>query len=739
MVFKKVHYKKQILISFFIVALVSAFSLQSTASGWITFTSFKEVREMKIINDTLWAVTSGGLLAIDDPNQPGLTFNNQDGLGTNNLTDIIQDADGQKWIAGLGRLIRFDADNSRQFLFFDNDENLFPLYKVVDDGEFLWVGTDIGLVLFSKNIDGGQIQESYQLFGSLNPSPAVNDILLLGDSIWLATSNGLALADRSNSTLLKSPSNWKTFDLGSNPELESAMIKNVVEQNGVIYIATDKEIFRFDNPVFTPIGMGNGVEIHRMKIDNDTVFIYYERWRAAAMDYIDNDTLAALSLDGISSPVFCGINYQGNRWVASDGIYFNNQSLFEEFVYTGLPSNDVTDITINNIGELTAGFNRITAATLENDTWIEHNFWIRSGLSKVISDSSGNPMIGTIGNGLWLVTDTGLANYDENNSTLRGNSDFPPLGLEFVYVRDMATDGKYFYAVCYRAVNDYPVAIGDLSNLDGINSWDSIGVIHGLTDAFVVSIDLLGEYIVVGSESDGVYLCYVGDNPFNTDITSRHYTRENSLLISNSVRVVRFAPDGSFWAGTNFGLSRFDEGIERFRDVNLPNTISSDVTALEFDGRGNLWIGTRDGLAFRDAATGQINIYNSLNSDLPSNRIQEITVDKSSGNIYIATDNGYTFIPSQTGQPVYNVNEVIAFPNPFVIGNNNDRLNFNFGFDGVVSIYNTAGDKIIEMSVNLPWDGKNESGEEVASGVYIFLIKSIEGQIGKGKILLVRK
>ena len=133
------------------------------------------------------------MIAITDNNQSGVTYNNQDGLGTNNITDIIEDSNGQKWITGFGRLIRFNADNSKQYMFFDNDNNLFPLYRLVDGGDFLWVGTDRGLVLFSKYIDDGQIQESYQLFGSLNPAPAVYDILLEGDSIFIATSNGLAV------------------------------------------------------------------------------------------------------------------------------------------------------------------------------------------------------------------------------------------------------------------------------------------------------------------------------------------------------------------------------------------------------------------------------------------------------------------------------------------------------------------------------------------------------------------
>ena len=129
---------------------------------WTNFTSFKYVRQMRLIGDTVYVVSSGGVLAVSDFGEQGVQYTNLDGLGTNDLTDIIRDASGQKWVTGFGRLIRFDDSNSRQYLFFDMDDNMFELHRVVDDGDYLWVGTDMGLVLFSKSIDDGQIQDSYQ-------------------------------------------------------------------------------------------------------------------------------------------------------------------------------------------------------------------------------------------------------------------------------------------------------------------------------------------------------------------------------------------------------------------------------------------------------------------------------------------------------------------------------------------------------------------------------------------------
>ncbi|HWR83414.1 MAG TPA: hypothetical protein VN285_08930, partial [Candidatus Deferrimicrobium sp.] len=134
--------------------------------NWQTLTSFKDVRRMRLIHDTLWVATSGGLLAVVDPASPGRQYTNVDGLGTVDLTDIIEDSGGQKWVTGHGRLIRFTPADSRQFLF-QKDNSLLALNCVTDDGDRLWVGTSIGLVLFSKTSDGGEIVDSYHLFGNL--------------------------------------------------------------------------------------------------------------------------------------------------------------------------------------------------------------------------------------------------------------------------------------------------------------------------------------------------------------------------------------------------------------------------------------------------------------------------------------------------------------------------------------------------------------------------------------------
>ncbi len=734
-------------ISLFVVLLVLTLAAIASArhTDWTNFTSFKNVRRLVMINDTLFVATSGGILAVTDFEQAGFQYTNLDGLGTNDITDIIEDASGQKWIAGFGRLTRFSESDSRQYLFFDIDDNLFRLDRVADDGDNLWVGTDLGLVLFSKTIDGGQIQDSYQLFADLNPSPVVYDILLVGDSIWLATSSGLAVADRSSPSLLKSPSSWTGFDISGYPELQTDTIRSVVRFAAETYIATRRGVHRLEIDIdtsFVSIPLGDEVTVHSMQVEHDTLFVYYRNSTGGHIGYlVDEAGFSNLTATGLPSAPLMGAGDGDSRWVAvADGIY-NDGGLgaYLEYAYTGIPANDISDITINSEGMISAGFRSVAFASYEDSVWNEYAIWVRQGTSVLMTDSSDNLWMGTIGNGLWFYDGDTLKNYDENNTTMRGNIDNPPTGATFVIITGLVTDGNILYATCYRALNDYPLVFCDMADLDDPSAWDSIGVGNGLTDIYVVSLDLYNGQLAVATEGNGVYVCDVGDDPYNTNVTCQHLTRENSLLISNSTQIVRYSPDGVMWVGTNFGLSRYDSGIDRFVDVALPADVSSNITSLAFDGRGNLWVGTIDGLVTLDAVTGELEVYNTLNSGIVADVINSVSYDRFTGDVYIATNSGFSYVPSDIGQPTFDVQQVVAFPNPFIITDETDRLSFNFGANGQVRIFNVAGELVRQTSVNLPWDGRNDRGTEVASGVYVFVITDDEGNVGTGKFLLVRQ
>ena len=344
-----------------LLTLLLAMSGASAEDTWVTFSSANVARRMMIADDSLFVATSGGLLVTQpDAMLPGKIFTNLDGLGTTDLTDIILDAQGQKWVTGNGRLLKFDVRGSEQFLFQDNDNNLIRLQCLADDGNYIWVGCPTGLVLFNKTTDGGLIQDSYQMFGRLPASPSVTGIYIAGDSIWLATSAGIAVADKSDARLLKQASSWLSFNALSNPELAGAIPRRILIYNNQLLVATSNGLFRCDrslaDTIFTELNYNPTADFTDLRVERDTLFVYCSR----GLGFMVGSSVLPLSTSGLPAAPSTGAGTGLNRWAAisNGGIYRTDAGQFQKYEYTGLPNNDIIDIAVGPSGMPSVAFFR---------------------------------------------------------------------------------------------------------------------------------------------------------------------------------------------------------------------------------------------------------------------------------------------------------------------------------------------------------------------------------------------
>ena len=704
---------------------------------WQTLTSFKEVRRLTVIDDTLYTATSGGLLRISAPGLPGRQSIHTDGLGTTDLRDAIVDADGRRWLAGRGRLIRFDDLASRQYLFSDNDGTGLSLYSLVDDGDNLWIGVGIGLVLFSKDVDGGQIQDSYTLFGDLNPSPIVHQVRLHDDSLWLATSSGLAVAPSTDPMLLKSPLTWTVFDVGRYPELGNDTIRSVAVFEGDVYVATARGAFRLDrSPVdtgFTRLTIADS-QVVSLVVEDDSMFVYH----FDGIGVVTGGAEADLPTTGLPTRPVTGGRFGADRWVAvaDSGLYYWSGEQYELYPFTGAPGNDVRTVVMDRDGMLTVGFGDRVYAQYDGFGWAVRPMNARDGTMDLLVDDYDNVWAASWGEGLWRLTPDSTINYDETNSTCVGIAG----GLSYVVVRGLATDGVHIFATLFFSVNGVVVAWAPIVQADDPDAWRSLGFADGLTETLVSSLAYGAGELTVGTTGNGIFRCDLGDDPYRGEPpVVTHFTDINSRLRSNSIRTVAYSPRGNVWVGTNLGISRWDPGIERFVDETLPEGIGPDVSGITFDGLGNAWVGTRTGLGRIDAETGERETFTTANSALVSNMIRDVSLHRPTGNIYVATDGGLSIVNTQIDNYTTSADSILAIPNPFVIRSDADRLSFNYDSPALVTIYTVAGEPVAELSVAAGWDGRNDGGKQVASGVYVYLITNGPELVTRGKILLIRE
>jgi len=708
--------------------------LPSAATAtWRTMTSFSEARRMRVFNDTVYVITSGGLLAVHDPSQPGTEYNNLDGLGTVDITDMIEAADGTRWITGFGRLIEFDGAVSKRHRFADSEGDRFALYTLEDDGDNLWVGTEYGLILFSKAIENGQILDTYASYGNLNSPAEVYDIELAGDTIWLATSVGLVWSTKSYVDSLKSPNHWTTYGLLEYPELGTDTVRGVTVFESDVYVGTARGLFLLDQSADTLIKLpfSGDDQIRDLKVESDTLFAYGD----VGMACIKDSVLTVLAAPGLGSPPVTGATMDGVRWLGArdKGIYYGPGVSYNRYPYTGLPDNDVNDVTVSEGGLLTALFRNLGPYEYHGGEWIQRPIQVGARAEVMELDSRGWNWVGTFGGDVSRVGDT-VAHYDNHNSTFEGE----PGDTNAIICFDLAMSEDYVFGTSWQAYDGTPVAIGRLDNLDGVDGWTSLGRAEGIDDTDIVAIDYFQGHLAIGSSNAGLFYYYVGANPFNkADDSVVHFTEDHGYLLSNIVRVTRFSPTGDLWVGTNYGVSRFDAGIDLFLDIDLPSGFGPDITDIAVEDRGTVWIGARNGLTRIEAITGHRDFFTVDNSDLVNDWVNDLTIDRATGEIYVSSPSGITIIPSSIGRPTTDVDSVYAFPNPYVINSSGDLLNFNFAGQAQLRIFTIAGELVAEKPQPL-WDGRNQQGERVASGVYLFVLTDSEGHVGRGKFLLVR-
>jgi ligand-binding sensor domain-containing protein len=282
----------------------------------------------------------------------------------------------------------------------------------------------------------------------------------------------------------------------------------------------------------------------------------------------------------------------------------------------------------------------------------------------------------------------------------------------------------------------------------------------------------------IGSFSFGV----IGFNENNGNEQLSFISGEENNIPSPYVKSLVFDNNGQLWIGTENGLRILFNSSNFFNNpvVNnivileegIPRELLSNqlITTIAVDGSNNKWVGTADSGLFYFSPDGQETIFHFTtdNSPLPTNNINEVSIDPSTGRVYVATSNGLLSFASGGTKPEETLEDAFVYPNPVrpeynILGSNNlndintgvkisnltenvnikitdiegnlvaeaqsrvnqrsSRANYNFAIDGGTAI----------------WNGKNMANNVVATGVYLIFISDLDSFETKIlKLLIVR-
>jgi len=171
------------------------------------------------------------------------------------------------------------------------------------------------------------------------------------------------------------------------------------------------------------------------------------------------------------------------------------------------------------------------------------------------------------------------------------------------------------------------------------------------------------------------------------------------------------------------------------------------INGIAVDPANQLWFATNNGAwLVRPVQGGYETVYHFTadNSPLFSNEILAVTIDGATGLVYFSTSLGLVSFRGEAVTPSRSARDLFVYPNPVRITGSDAPDIF---IDGLVEetdirIVTATGSLVRRLSARggrLRWDGRDETGSLVRSGVYLVVAVGTDGEgTAYGKVAVIR-
>ncbi len=243
------------------------------------------------------------------------------------------------------------------------------------------------------------------------------------------------------------------------------------------------------------------------------------------------------------------------------------------------------------------------------------------------------------------------------------------------------------------------------------------------------------------------------------------YNQNNSTLFCGPTQLVNqdgtayaaFTPqcvaediEGNIWLGTTIGPFMIDKDnltSTTINQIKVPRNDGSDyadyllsgviIRSMAIDGGGRKWFGTQGNGVYLISADNmtQIHHFTSENSPLLDNTIGSIAINNNTGEVFFGTDNGLcSFISDATTTSTEMTKDnVYAYPNPVTPDYTGLITIVGLTLNADIKIVSSSGKLVAEGRSNggtFTWDGCDRNGDRVASGVYMVVTATNDGNKG---------
>lgn len=730
-------------------------------SDWKTYTSMLSVRATTMDdNGVIWSATSGGAFSYNPTTGSYEEYRNQNALSRLDLTAVGFDRRNNNiyfgTFDGVIEILNLTTKTWTAITDVLSSSEQYPkrtIYNFTFLDSIAFIATDFGFLVF--NTDKQVVVETVDKVASFAPKSTIKVILPKNDSIIVAGSEGVAIASLSNlarTRTFRLPSVWKVYSSFSTTLQYSDAITH---PNGTTYLLAAKNVVQIKDDSIVNVErwefetLGNFVRWNNEVYYNSTILLrkLVPNSASVVMELRHPSDINSIDTVTISGKTALIINY------ALDGIGIIRQQTdtLPQLIAPNTPqTNRFRKIAVDSRGALWSstsigdregqGFMCFNGTRWLNYTMAKTKFIQTDAYYNVSADCNGNAWLSSWGSGLLQGSVSGdsltFSAYNSNNTPMIG---LPSNALYTIPGR----------ATCDRASNTWFSYFGNsLGGGPHIMVRRKDGTFKGFTypgnpvnlrDFSGIAVDGAGTKWLASNGNSGLMFFNEGgtiDDERNDKWGVITSSSPNSQLIENQINCIVADKSGVLWLGTpssgvyaifnpSLALGSTSPRVSQIRLLS-----SQVVNDIIVDATNNKWVATNSGIWIlnEDGSEVLAQINKSNSPLLLSDEILTLASDESTGTIYIGTLQGLNSVKTLALAPAQSF-AVQVFPQPF-----NPQRDGELTIDGlepesqirIVTVDGMLVRNITTKSRRIVWDGRDENGSLVSSGVYLALAVSSE-------------
>ena len=761
----------------------------SIYSNWNTYFSYNLISSIDNGESVIYFASYNSIFSYDISSNQIEKFDTLNELSGDEISAFYYSEINNNIVIGYGSgfLQIIDLNSNSIINIYDilNKPTIPPNKKTINDffqsGDQLLISTGYGISIY--NLSGYEFGDTYYI-GDFATQINVTSTVIHENFIYASSPDLGILKANINSNLIDF-NNWQTIYFGD--------IQELFYDGENIFFYTDNSIMRINDEEITSILTLENQIININSSDSKFIIITVEK----CLIYNDQLTQLVYEIDSetYSSEFNEGIIKDNYIYIATNEkgvlIINNNSGDFSYLKPDGPLENDIFSVeTLNNktwvsYGNYTEYFNPYPLKFSGLSNYDENlNSWFNISKDSIpesavnLNNISINPFnndnvfISSFEGGILEIEDLNIIEfYDNNNSGLESLSIDDPL-YESVRVSDIEFDQNGVLWILNSRI-DSPLKSFNLEN----NSWNSYDFTEIINDGFQdelgfndIEVDDYGNKWIAGLRSGLIGF----NNESGTNQLRKVFSQDQSNMPSSYVKSIAVDNNNHLWIGTIQGLrvlyntsNFFDTSVVTTQQIviledGIPRELLEQqyISDIEVDGANNKWVATIGSGVFYFSPNGQqtIHHFTKENSPLPSNNINDISINYSNGKVYFATDNGLVSYNTGSTSSSENFSNTYVYPNPV-------RPEFNTEFEKVkitgltqnvnIKITDIEGNLVAEAQSNINsryrnfnleidggtafWNGKNLRNRLVSSGVYIIMLSDLDSYETKVlKLMIVR-